>query len=63
MRWYTVYDAATEEVLASGTSAQCAKALGLTVNSFHCALSHARAGTQHKYEFLVEEIKKEDIPQ
>lgn len=63
MRWYTVYDAATEEILASGTSSQCAKALGLTIGSFYCAVYRSQADIQHKYEVLVEEIKKEDIPQ
>lgn len=26
MTWYTVYEASTEEVIASGTGPQCAKA-------------------------------------
>lgn len=31
MTWYTVYEASTEEVIASGTGPQCAKALGMTM--------------------------------
>lgn len=62
MNWYTVYDAATgEEVLASGTSAQCAKALGMTLSSFYCAVTRSRTGAQSKYEFLVEEIKRSEL--
>ena len=61
MTWYTVYDASTEEVIASGTSPQCAQALGLTLNSFYCAVSRSRSGVQHKYDFYIEQIKKEDF--
>ena len=61
MRWYTEYDAAIEEILANGTSAHCAKVLGLTLDSFYCAVTRSRTGTQNKYEFVVEEIKKEQL--
>lgn len=61
MRWYTVYDGATEEVIASGGSRQCAQALGLTPASFYCAVYRTTAGVQHKYDFYIEDVKKEDI--
>lgn len=61
MHWYTVYDATGEDLLASGTSAQCAKTLGLTLDSFYCAVTRSRTGAQNKYVILVEEINKEDI--
>lgn len=59
MTWYTVYDAETEDVLASGPGPQCAKALGLTLDSFYCAVSRSRSGRQHRYDFYIENIKKE----
>mgnify|MGYP006981646673 FL=1 len=41
MAWYTVYEASTEEVIASGTGPQCAKALGMTMGVFYSTVSHA----------------------
>ena len=61
MRWYTVYDGKTEEVLASGTGPQCAKALHLTIDSFYCAVYRTLAGTQHKYDFYIENIKRSEL--
>lgn len=59
--WYTVYEASTEEVIASGTSQQCAKALGMTMGVFYSTVSHAQAGINSKYTFYVEKLKKEDF--
>ena len=59
MTWYTVYEASTEEVIASGTGPQCAKAL--TMGVFYSTVSHARAGISSKYTFYVEKLKKEDF--
>ena len=61
MTWYTVYEASTEEVIASGTGPQCAKALGMTMSVFYSTVSHARAGINSKYTFYVERLKKEDF--
>lgn len=51
----------TEEVIASGTGQQCAKALGMTTGVFYSTVSHARAGINSKYTFYVEKLKKEDF--
>ena len=53
--------ASTEEVIASGTGPQCAKALGMTMGVFYSTVSHARAGINSKYTFYVEKLKKEDF--
>ena len=50
-----------EEVIASGTGPQCAKALGMTMGVFYSTVSHARAGISSKYTFYVEKLKKEDF--
>ena len=63
MTWYTVYDALTDEVLASGTAPQCAKAMGMNLGSFYCAVDRTQRGVQHKYEFYKEHIKKEELSQ
>lgn len=62
MIWYTVYLAATEEVVASGTGPQCAKALGMTLSSFYCAVDRTQRGRQNKYVFYKENLKQEDLP-
>ncbi len=43
--WYTVWDAKTEELIASGTAELCARRLGYkNANSFASAVSHAVKG-------------------
>lgn len=62
MTWYTVYLADTDEIVASGTGPQCAKALKMTISSFYCAVDRTQRGLQHKYVFYKEQIKREDLP-
>ena len=61
MTRYTVYLRATDEIIASGTGPQCAKALGMTMGVFYSTVSHARACINNKYTFYVEKLKKEDF--
>ena len=63
MTWYTVYLTDTDEIVASGTGPECAKALGMTYNSFYSTISQTALGKKHKYTFFKESIKKEDLPQ
>ena len=43
--WYTVWDAKTGDLLASGTSEMCARRLGYkSANSFASAVSHGLSG-------------------
>ena len=53
--WYTVWDAKTGDLLASGTAAMCARRLGYaSANSF--------AGRQHvKYIYQRELIPRSDV--
>lgn len=62
-RWYTVYDAKTDEIVASGTSAQCARALGYkTTNSFVSGVCNTnKCGVHKKYRFFVERISRDEI--
>lgn len=62
MSWYTVYDAATEELLACGSAAKCARTLGMTIDSFYNALTRTRQGTNRKYYILTEHLKRSDLP-
>lgn len=61
MKWYTAYLHKTEEVLACGTGKQVASALGMTMNSFYCTVSRSRNRKNRKYDFVIEDVKEEDI--
>lgn len=62
--WYTVYDAKTGDLLASGTSELCARRLGYkSANSFASACSHSRSGKHpaYKYIFDKERIRRDEV--
>ena len=62
--WYTVYDAKTGDLIASGTSEMCARRLGYkSANSFASASSHSRNGRRlaHKYIFEKECIRRDEV--
>lgn len=62
--WYTVYDAKTGDLIASGTSEMCARRLGYkTANSFSSASSHSRNGRRRarKYIFEKELIQRDEV--
>ena len=62
--WYTVYDAKTGGLIASGTSEMCARRLGYkSANSFASACSHSRSGKRpaHKYIFEKEYIRRDEV--
>ena len=55
MKHYTVYSRKTDEIVAVGTSSECAKRLRLTPASFHSLVSRYKRGIPGKYEFIVED--------
>lgn len=62
--WYTVWDAKTGDLLASGTSEMCARRLGYkSANSFASAVSHGLSGRHpaHKYIFEKECIRRDEV--
>lgn len=62
--WYTVYDAKTGGLIASGTSEMCARRLGYkSANSFASACSHSRSGRHpaRKYTFARERIERGEV--
>ena len=62
--WYTVYDAKTGDLIASGTSEMCARRLGYkSANSFASASSHGRSGRHpaRKYIFDKERIRRDEV--
>lgn len=62
--WYTVLDAKTGDLLASGTSKLCARRLGYkSANSFASAVSHGLCGSHqaYKYTFARERIDRREV--
>lgn len=63
--WYSVYLRETDEMVCSGTSDECAKALGLkSVGSFRTLVYRSRNGLSSKYEIYSEpycDDEEEDI--
>lgn len=62
--WYTVYDAKTGDLIASGTSEMCARRLGYkSANSFASAVSHGLSGSHrtYKYTFARERIERGEV--
>ena len=62
--WYTVYDAKTGDLIASGTAAMCARRLGYkSANSFASAVSHGLSGRHpaYKYTFARERIERGEV--
>ena len=52
--WYTVWDAKTGDLLASGTSEMCARRLGYkSANSFASAVSHGLSGSHRTYKYKL----------
>ena len=59
--YYTVYLAATDEIVASGTACECAEQLGLAnAGSFRSIMSHTKAGRHGKYVFCVDKEGEEE---
>lgn len=55
-KYYAVYLRETDELLASGTSAEVTKQLKLaSVKSFYSMVSRVRSGKNKKYEILIED--------
>ena len=62
--WYTVWDAKTGDLLASGTSEMCARRLGYkSANSFASAVSHGLSGSHRTYKYIFEKecIRRDEV--
>ena len=61
-KYYTVYLASNEEIVAFGNSKQCAKKLGLKgARQFHALVSKTRSGLLKKYEIDVADENRYDL--
>ena len=57
---YTVYLRKTGVPVAFGTAEQCAKTLGMTVNTFWCTVNLVANGKNAKYIIVKEELYEND---
>ena len=57
--YYTVYNAKTDDVVASGTEVECAKAMHRSLASFYCTVSRNRSGKHHKYSIVIDSIEED----
>lgn len=53
-KFYTIYDR-HDNIVAAGTASECARQLGMTINSFRSTLSKIRHGQRSTYEFVVDD--------
>ena len=60
MRWYTVYDRKSEEIITCGPAQRVAAVLGMNMDSFYCSVCRSSTGKQRKYEYVVEQIDKKE---
>jgi len=55
-RYYTVYRAKDDEILAFGDKETCADMLGISQKSFYSIVAAVRAGRNKKYEIYSEPL-------
>ena len=53
-KFYIVRLKADDTIIAVGSAKECARIMGISVESFHCAVTRSRKGIQNKYEIDVE---------
>ena len=58
-KYYTVYNAKTDEIIASGTSGKCAEMMGTSLKGFYSIVSRTKDGKIKKYEIVVDRVKND----
>lgn len=61
VKYYTVYDAKTDKVLASGSAIECAEALQMGLISFYGMVTRVRKGETKRYAVVSEDFKEYDV--
>jgi hypothetical protein len=60
-KYYSVYDRKTDTpVFIHGTARECAKAMGVTRNSFYCYMTRNRRGEPCRYDIYVDDKEDEE---
>lgn len=54
--YYAIYLNKTDEIIATGSSKECAKTLGISLASFYSLVSKNNRGIQKKYSIYTEPL-------
>lgn len=54
--WYTIYDAATDDLLAIGFARDCGRILGISTGSVNSLISRVKTGKNKKYTIVRENL-------
>lgn len=57
VHYYTVYLAVTDEIVAFGSVAECAKQMGKSILGFHSLVGKNKLGKHHKYVIVIEMVR------
>ena len=59
MKYYTIYLAKTDEIVAFGSAQQCAKQLGTSLNCVRSLVCRVRQGKTKKYDEIYVEVSND----
>ena len=59
-KYYTVYKRKTDEILAYGTAEECARQLGIRLDSFYCTVSRTPNRKNPQYEIFIDLVEEEE---
>ena len=54
MHYYTVYKRKNDELVASGTAAECAEQMQVSLHTFYSIVTRVKNGTNKKYEIDIQ---------
>ena len=57
---YTIWDNRYDNIMANGTSFQCARSLGIPISHFYSMVSRAKSGEIKKYSVIQQSVNKKD---
>lgn len=63
MKYYAVYDARTDELLAEGNSRECREQLGCSsMDTFYALVNRAKRGINKSYKVVIKKGGEVDYP-
>ncbi len=61
MKYYTVYRARDDRILAFGPASECARMLGMSIPTFRSMTCRVRKGETKKYAVVEEEVERGSV--
>lgn len=63
MKYYAIYDARTDELLAEGNSRECREILGCSsMDTFYALVNRAKRGSNKRYKVVIKKGGEVDYP-